>query len=1142
MSALLALLCLWTTAVLAVDIRTPIDWRPYTCGGSFFSDSTELGCAVDRCQCWEYISECDTEYECEAFFTNDKNNVCQGRCRLSKLGIALNVFGMLLIFGCPVAVFIYHVLSVRAQSRLADMNTKPDIDQQDGNGDGLVEQEQHRHVVDRILLQRMDHSVYQSTITSPKSNIYSMIRPRTISASKSQSFVPMVDEVPYALHSDTPTTVADQLAILEEPIQEEEEESDETILSRYIDLHKLNAGGTHGAFVIRMNSQTYLETMHRFTLPVIFLVMLAIVFTSLIVALKPFQLQSTYARLQPGDLGIYLNCSVGDDECTKFEYTTLNGDTTQQQFSFYHDTLSKSPDVLRIEMHIENTGEKREPGTYVLGFYNMSLRAAGVSKPLVSNYVNKLTTTCSCMDEKCEQNVTCSSIPLVGVYTKKYGAMLYDLREQNYTIHLAFDMSSGDHKNVSFPDYSLYFEVLENPYEMTGLAIQGILGCFNIAFLVHFLAAVNRYYIRRHPAALDVPIPRRWFFHLSLERKLVAIVLLTLSVSNNPLMITLSAPFFSVPGFSYAFFRDIYETIVYVVTLGSLLTVIDAYRKDSKQFKNGASLSAVGWRFVSSKVAIAAAFLTVRLVVNLTLEASLEPTVNIDQLTSSIDLGLIVIGVATLIGVVVHVNHVLDRQRYSETRYLALNFRYITTVTYSILAVLLINLIFFSAYAEVSTFKPTNLRTSTTVSEVSISILVYMAAIAFYPPRKQERGLVPRGYVVREKRQFATTPTDLSPVAQLSSAASFEEPDNGRPRLKRTAAFRAKPISAPHRIFCIETACLMYNCSRHAYYRSSLYRETDIDEVGKPLHPRSAYVPQVALFRDNLREVVHIHDEKTDTNCIVLQSDTKIIFAFRGTASKANVKTDLEFALEELPWKSKTNPKMLAGYVHRGFYNAYLTVQQQCHDTMRQLLSEYKMRGMSADTHVQIYCTGHSLGGALATLASLDFKLTFGHRVIMYNYGSPRVGTHSFARFYNEEIPLAFRVVNEGDIVVGMLQTVSTDCFGQTKKFYKHIGTEVVMDGRVNGDFIVRPTFTEKNLIVEVRRKAARHYLLGYKQNLDAMVENVLETEKRLGELHVQTELEKALYGGVEDRYEWHADSVHDTSEAAGNGDGEYFI
>lgn len=40
-----------------------------------------------------------------------------------------------------------------------------------------------------------------------------------------------------------------------------------------------------------------------------------------------------------------------------------------------------------------------------------------------------------------------------------------------------------------------------------------------------------------------------------------------------------------------------------------------------------------------------------------------------------------------------------------------------------------------------------------------------------------------------------------------------------------------------------------------------------------------------------------------------------------------------------------------------------------------------------------LYVTGHSLGGALATLATLDHRRRYPTaNVTMYNFGSPRVG------------------------------------------------------------------------------------------------------------------------------------------------------
>jgi hypothetical protein len=68
------------------------------------------------------------------------------------------------------------------------------------------------------------------------------------------------------------------------------------------------------------------------------------------------------------------------------------------------------------------------------------------------------------------------------------------------------------------------------------------------------------------------------------------------------------------------------------------------------------------------------------------------------------------------------------------------------------------------------------------------------------------------------------------------------------------------------------------------------------------------------------------------------------------------------------------------------------------------------------------FVTGHSLGAALAVLVALSLKLsTFsllkGTEVRMYGFGGPRVGNPGFVKFYNDNLPASFRIVNLADTV-----------------------------------------------------------------------------------------------------------------------------
>lgn len=61
--------------------------------------------------------------------------------------------------------------------------------------------------------------------------------------------------------------------------------------------------------------------------------------------------------------------------------------------------------------------------------------------------------------------------------------------------------------------------------------------------------------------------------------------------------------------------------------------------------------------------------------------------------------------------------------------------------------------------------------------------------------------------------------------------------------------------------------------------------------------------------------------------------------------------------------------------------------------------------------------TGHSLGGALASLASIDIKNSFGITPKVITFGQPRIGNQNLANYLSEMIPKTYRVINYADIV-----------------------------------------------------------------------------------------------------------------------------
>ena len=97
------------------------------------------------------------------------------------------------------------------------------------------------------------------------------------------------------------------------------------------------------------------------------------------------------------------------------------------------------------------------------------------------------------------------------------------------------------------------------------------------------------------------------------------------------------------------------------------------------------------------------------------------------------------------------------------------------------------------------------------------------------------------------------------------------------------------------------------------------------------------------------------------------------------------------------------------GRVHAGFYDALSHVWRDLEDVVRQFNHQFTKT---------VWVTGHSLGGALASLTVARW-LDSGRPVHgMYTFGQPRTGDNSFARNFNFNfMPRAFRMVNNNDLV-----------------------------------------------------------------------------------------------------------------------------
>ena len=119
------------------------------------------------------------------------------------------------------------------------------------------------------------------------------------------------------------------------------------------------------------------------------------------------------------------------------------------------------------------------------------------------------------------------------------------------------------------------------------------------------------------------------------------------------------------------------------------------------------------------------------------------------------------------------------------------------------------------------------------------------------------------------------------------------------------------------------------------------------------------------------------------------------IVAFRGTVSIGNFLTDAEAAL--------VRHGLFPGLVHYGFCRAVDAV----YPAVRSMLSSYPRDW-------RIWVTGHSLGGAMASLVSHRLASDGFPVRAVYTFGSPRAGDRKFRDAYR--LP-NYRFVNDNDLV-----------------------------------------------------------------------------------------------------------------------------
>lgn len=256
-------------------------------------------------------------------------------------------------------------------------------------------------------------------------------------------------------------------------------------------------------------------------------------------------------------------------------------------------------------------------------------------------------------------------------------------------------------------------------------------------------------------------------------------------------------------------------------------------------------------------------------------------------------------------------------------------------------------------------------------------------------------------------------------------------------------------------------------------------------ENTSPSDPSTSSDPNIA--GSDLELCVFVTHEKTGSSCAIYRSLEKklIAISFRGTCAPIDLVTDA--SIVQTPWVEGVDDQDEdAPKVHVGFRNSLNSVSRR----VKELILAAVAPGESLSDY-SLIITGHSLGGALATLFATDvaeYGMDAGRglpqlepsapwwsrisnnlftKIIretnndtmnqtpprpkdirLYSFGSPRVGNAEFVEKFeslvrNGALTEAYRVVNGEDVVARLPRTVNA--LGFVKIGYEHCGATALI-------------------------------------------------------------------------------------------------
>ncbi|KAL3143143.1 hypothetical protein ABBQ38_003412 [Trebouxia sp. C0009 RCD-2024] len=286
-------------------------------------------------------------------------------------------------------------------------------------------------------------------------------------------------------------------------------------------------------------------------------------------------------------------------------------------------------------------------------------------------------------------------------------------------------------------------------------------------------------------------------------------------------------------------------------------------------------------------------------------------------------------------------------------------------------------------------------------------------------------------------------------------------------------------------MFCFETMMklLYWSCFVYDHMKEQLTPRTGFSNASSDQQQKlegTSFTARTSLSLDTALSLYNMTDSQSfwelqqDTRCLIGWGGSTVVVAFRGTASMKNALADLQaWRIAHPPVRGKswlgTRP-----LVHVGFLKSWLAggLKLKVVNQVLEAVQQCKQRSGS-DQPITVLVTGHSLGGALATLAAYDIRKQLlankqsNSKVVCCTFAAPRTGNHAFAREYNAMVPDTWSVINDQDVVTRE---------GKLLFLYKRPGQRVILNAA--GHMMVRPTRMEASVQKTTGGQSVRHHLL----------------------------------------------------------------